>query len=317
MALLVGVLAFWALVALRCRRPAARADYRAKPGADWALDVVSLLAQGVLLPLAHVALAWAVTGALAPELRGSVALPGWLVLPASFVLLDALYYANHRLLHARALWPLHLVHHTVTDLDVLGTARNTLWAHLLLVPFWVTGAAVLVLEDPRAWLAGVTLTAALDLWRHSDLDLPAGGRLERLLGLVLVLPRDHAWHHAADAPPGNFGQNLNVWDRLFGTWLGAPAFAGRPERLGVPTTLSLPRRLLWPFPAHPGAPPPGSPLPVPVPVPVPVPAASDALAPSPEGAPPPGSLPAPPPSSLALALALALPLPLFPLLPPA
>ena len=82
-----------------------------------------------------------------------------------------------------------------------------------------------------------------DLWRHSALHPPKP--LADVLGLVFVLPADHAWHHSAGEPNINFGANLKVWDQLHGTWRAHDAL---PETLGVPLELSLGRKLMWPFP---------------------------------------------------------------------
>jgi sterol desaturase/sphingolipid hydroxylase (fatty acid hydroxylase superfamily) len=157
---------------------------------------------------------------------------------------DYLYYWNHRLLHTRRLWPIHLVHHTVDEMDVLGTSRNTAWTSFFILYVWVNGAMLYLLAEPAGFAAGAALTASLDLWRHSELSPRVGGAVDRALGAVLILPRHHAWHHASDAAPGNFGANFSLWDRLHGTWIER---ADAPARLGVTTTLPVWRQLWWPF----------------------------------------------------------------------
>ena len=163
----------------------------------------------------------------------------------NFVAVDYLYYWNHRLLHTRRLWPVHQVHHTVHEMDVLGTSRNTAWSSLLILYVWVNGAMLFLLAEPAGYALGAAVTASLDLWRHSELSPRAGGALDRLLGRFLVLPRHHAWHHASDEVDANFGANWTLWDRLHGTWLDRD---GAPARLGVATSLPLWRQLWWPLP---------------------------------------------------------------------
>jgi sterol desaturase/sphingolipid hydroxylase (fatty acid hydroxylase superfamily) len=180
---------------------------------------------------------------IAPGAEGVLEVTGWFGFLLAFVAVDYLYYWNHRALHGRTLWPIHRVHHTVSAMDVLGTARNTLWTSLAIVYLWAHGTLVFLLDGGGAagYLAGVTATVALDMWRHSAL----GPRPGSALGLVLITPADHAWHHAAGARAGNFGANLSLWDRLHGTHLTIDRL---PERIGAAAE-SLPvwRQLVWPF----------------------------------------------------------------------
>ena len=183
---------------------------------EWLIDGSGLLLQGAI------ATAFAF---IAP--RGRIDVPFVAQLAISFVAVDYAFYWNHRLLHG-ALWRWHAVHHSARRLDVVVTSRNTLWTPLLIVYVWTTAAAVLLLRDPRGWLLGISLTAALDLWRHSPMTLPAFAR--RTLSLVLITPHEHAWHHSTSRHDVNFGANFSIWDRMHGTY-AAPDDA--PSSLGV------------------------------------------------------------------------------------
>ncbi|HVH46798.1 MAG TPA: sterol desaturase family protein [Labilithrix sp.] len=235
--------AFWGLVAFTAASPARRAWLRARLGKEWALDLTGLLVQGVIVPLAGgVALA-RLLATLMPAAHRSVAVPWLVAFALSFVAIDYLYYWNHRLLHTRALWRFHFVHHTSRRMDVFVTSRNTLWTSALIVYVWANGLFGYLLEDPAGYIAGATLTSILDLARHAPIDLSRWPALERALGSALVLPRDHANHHADTGEHGNYGANLSVWDRLHGTYLG-----GRraPDVLGIRSDLPLARALFWP-----------------------------------------------------------------------
>ena len=111
---------------------------------------------------------------------------------------------------------------------------------------WVNGAFVFLLADPRWFLLGAAVSAALDLWCHSRLGPRPDSALARVLGAVLILPSDHAWHHATDVIGHNFGANLSWWDRLHGT-LYRPGRA--PDALGVDDGLTLGQRLFRPYAA--------------------------------------------------------------------
>lgn len=193
----------------------------------WVVDASGLVIQGIIAA----ALVW-----LVPYRRGMIDIPFLPAFLISFVAVDYAYYWNHRLLHG-ALWRWHAVHHTASRLDVVVTSRNTLWTPLLIVYLWAGAAAVLLLRDPSGFLLGLSLTAVLDLWRHSPLIPPPP--LRRALSWIVVTPHEHAWHHSRSRTDVNFGANLTLWDRLHGTFEASDAL---PAQLGLelPVTLLLP-----------------------------------------------------------------------------
>ncbi|OLP19363.1 sterol desaturase [Leptolyngbya sp. 'hensonii'] len=235
--------AFVSLIALTLVHDRSLTRFRTKSWEDWVLDLVGLGLQGLVIPLLQITVVYRLYQSLWPTLQGIVVIPGSLAFLLSFVLVDYLYYWNHRLLHTRWLWPWHQVHHTVTQMDVLGTSRNSLGSSFLILYLWVHTLALYLLQDPRGYLVGVSLTAMLDLWRHSELnpasDSPVGG----FLSPWLILPQDHTLHHDPTLSPGYYGANLKLWDRLHGT-----------DRLSLLSSatlfpeLPLIRKLFWPFP---------------------------------------------------------------------
>jgi sterol desaturase/sphingolipid hydroxylase (fatty acid hydroxylase superfamily) len=200
--------------------------------ADWILDLSNLMIQGLIIP-------W-VAEILGPSLWGRwVAAGSWNLGLLSgffiqFVLIDWVYYWNHRAMHR--LWPLHRVHHSAKAMDVWVTSRNTLWTSFLLVYFWANTLFLHALSDTTGYRAGIALTAALDLWRHSSVQVNIPG---------LIQPKHHAWHHDAQGRV-HFGANLSLWDRLHGTWQPE---SEPPKQVGIPVPFGLWRQLLWPFEA--------------------------------------------------------------------
>ena len=236
--------AFTVLMLLTLARRSQRLALRSKPRQDWILDVLGLWIQGLAIPVLQVAVVYRLSGALLPAGNGMLTLPPAIAFLLGFAGVDYLYYWNHRLLHGRWLWPLHCVHHTVTHFDVLGTSRNTLWSSFFILYLWVHPLMAYLLVDPRAYLFAASLTAALDLWRHSQLSPRPGSCWDRWLSPWLVLPCDHARHHSSGLPEGNYGANLKLWDR----WHGTATRGDRPlPPLGIPTSLTSMQKLVWPW----------------------------------------------------------------------
>lgn len=220
-------------------------EFKQKKRTDWILDTAGLWVQGLLIPLLQLTLLQTLYQQLIPAWQHSVQLHPILAFVLSFVAVDYLYYWNHRFLHSRWGWFAHQVHHTVSTMDVLGTSRNTLWSSFLIVYLWVHGLAIYLLADPTVYILGVSLTAALDLWRHSRFSPRSGSQLYRWLAGWLMLPQDHGWHHQSSASVDacNYGANLKLWDRLHGTLHSSAQW---PASLGQPSHLSLWRQLLYP-----------------------------------------------------------------------
>ena len=243
MMMLLATLAFWVLCLATFLPRAGRARLASRTRREWVLDGLGLIVQGWVVPLVAAAVLAPLWRLLVPSLAGFLSPPGWVTFLVGFVLVDYLYYWNHRLFHASsALWSLHRVHHTVSSLDVLGTSRNSLWSSFFIVYVWATSLATYLLADPAPYLVAVGVTVMLDLWRHSALDPPE--ILSRALGVLFVMPRDHAWHHAGDGTHGNYGANLVVWDHLHGTRF---AQARSPEQLGLPVSGALADEILRPW----------------------------------------------------------------------
>ncbi|MCU0897439.1 MAG: sterol desaturase family protein [Burkholderiales bacterium] len=128
------------------------------------------------------------------------------------------YYWLHRASHEiRWFWASHQVHHSPNDLN-LSAAYRVGW----------TGRAsgVTIFYLPLAWLGfdpvAIYVIHSLNLlyqfWLHADW-IPRLGPLEA----VLNTPSHHRVHHAANVEylDANYGGILIVWDRLFGTFVGA------------------------------------------------------------------------------------------------
>src|SRR5205085_9902156 len=89
----------------------------ARNSKDWLLDTTGLLVQGIIIPLLQITLIYWLFSLLLPQAKGSLALSPVIAFLLNFVVVDYLYYWNHRLLHGKTLWIAHAVHHTAEHLD--------------------------------------------------------------------------------------------------------------------------------------------------------------------------------------------------------
>ncbi len=241
---MIVLVSFLALTALTFSLRKPRAAALARNASDWILDASGLIVQGILIPVLQASLIYGLLTIIAPTAKGSLELTWVAGFLLNFVAIDYLYYWNHRLLHSKWLWSAHAVHHTPQSADVFITSRNTLWAPLLIVYVWANGFFIFVLKDPSGFILSASITAGLDLWRHTGFAPRPGTRLHRAAALILITPNEHLWHHSSNQTDYNMGANLSVWDRIHGTYYSPD---GRPEQLGVPLSMGLKRKLVFPF----------------------------------------------------------------------
>lgn len=136
----------------------------------------------------------------------------------SLLALDGLIYGQHVLFHRfDVLWRMHKVHHADPDLDVTTAVRF----HPLeiLISLFVKAAAILALGvPPIAVIVFEVLLNGSAMFNHANLEL--GPTVNRILSLFIVTPDMHRVHHVTDidAQNRNFGFNLSLWDRIFGTY---------------------------------------------------------------------------------------------------
>lgn len=210
---------------------------------DWVLDGIGLFFQGIVIPILQMTIVYQIYRHLFTGAETIVINPvaGFCL---SFVFVDYLYYWNHRLFHTNALWFLHKVHHTVTETDVLATSRNTLWTSLLIIYLWIHPLFIYLLQDSTWYVLGASLTSALDLWRHSIFTPKYNSLLYRYLSPWLIIPQDHAWHHASSSIVANYGANLKIWDQIHGTYYESDTV---PKSLGISTNLNIMQKLFYPW----------------------------------------------------------------------
>ena len=209
----------------------------------------------LLVPLAPAGLA-VVAESRGWGLLNLVALPFWLEVAVSLVVLDLVIYFQHVLFHAvPTLWRLHRMHHADVDFDV--TTGSRFHPVEIALSILVKMAAVLVLGPPAAAVVVFdVLLNGTSMFNHGNVRLPP--RLDGVLRWLVVTPDMHRVHHS-DIPAetnSNFGFNLPWWDRLFGTYRAQPRLGHESMTIGLdtfrePGDLHLHRMLVQPL--RPGA----------------------------------------------------------------
>ncbi len=151
----------------------------------------------------------------------------------SVVFLDFVIYLQHVLVHAvPALWRLHRVHHADLDYDVTTGAR--FHPIEIILSMLIKFATILVLGPPVvAVVVFEVILNAMAMFNHANIGLPRG--LDRAIRMLVVTPDMHRVHHSVedDEANSNFGFNLSVWDRLFGTYREQPRAGHEGMQIGI------------------------------------------------------------------------------------
>ena len=175
-----------------------------------------------------------------------VAWPSVLEIGLAVVVLDYAIWLQHVAMHkVPILWRVHQMHHADVDFDVTTALRFH--------PF-ETGLSMLykvawVLALGAAPLAVVLFEVILNgcaMFNHANVNLPR--RLDWILRQVLVTPDMHRVHHSIERREHdtNFGFNLSIWDRLFGTYTPEPEKGHLGMTIGLqPYQSEAPTRLGW------------------------------------------------------------------------
>lgn len=171
----------------------------------------------------------------------------WPLLPQvvlGLVIAELGLYVAHRVAHEwPAFWRFHALHHSVTRLWVINTGRfhivDTCFKGVLgQIPLYLLGAPLPVF----LWISAVT--AVTGLLTHCNVVMRTG-----VLDWVFSTPGLHRWHHSKVLPEGNrnYGENLVLWDQLFGTYHNPPRRP--PVDIGIPGKIArgFVAQLLQPF----------------------------------------------------------------------
>ena len=184
------------------------------------------------------------------------AMPYWLMVLVSVLFLDMAIYWQHRLFHRiPLLWRLHQVHHADPHID--STSGLRFHPLEILLSYFIKLLLVFLLGVPAlAVLLFEIILNASAIFNHSNIRLPA--MIERPLRWFIVTQQMHRIHHSQRVVEtnSNYGFNLSVWDRLFGSYcekarksdaqldIGLVQYLKPEQNTGLAFLLSLPFRLV-------------------------------------------------------------------------
>ncbi len=87
------------------------------------------------------------------------------------------------------------------------------------------------------------------MFNHSNIALPSW--LDRIIRPIFVTPDMHRVHHSVirNETDSNYGFNLAIWDRIFGTYIEQPKEGHDKMEIGLPDYLNTnkPTKLAWSF----------------------------------------------------------------------
>lgn len=176
----------------------------------------------------------------------------WWVVLASVVLLDLFIWYQHLLFHKiPLLWRLHRVHHADLDFDLTTGLRfhpievllSMFIKAALITLFGFPAIAVLLFEIILNGCAMIT---------HSNVRLPQ--KLDSVIRTLFVTPDMHRVHHSwrMEEANSNYGFNLAIWDKLFGTYRSDSVDGQQGITFGITqvpnkAAVPLPKLLTLPF----------------------------------------------------------------------
>ncbi len=209
-----------------------------------------VIADGLYVPihyLMRVAISFVLADALSdlgrqvlPGGRGLLTdLPVWAQAAVVLVVLDLFFYVMHRLKHRwHWWWRLHETHHSSPNLDFLASVRfhpleKVIDRLVFLLPLTLFGAS-----EP-ALLIWSSVDVFFGMLNHANVRVRLGPLIYLFVG-----PEMHRWHHARDPlrRDVNFGNNLSIFDWMFGTAALAP---DDPVEFGIDDQAIYPQGNIW------------------------------------------------------------------------
>lgn len=157
----------------------------------------------------------------------------------SVIILDLVIYFQHLMFHAVPLfWRMHRMHHTDLDFDVTTGLRFHPFE--IILSMLIKFAVILLIGAPAlAVIIFEILLNATSMFNHGNVKMPF--KLDKIIRLFIVTPDMHRVHHSdiVEETNSNFGFNLSLWDRIFGTYKAQPKRGHEAMTIGLTSIRKL------------------------------------------------------------------------------
>lgn len=172
--------------------------------------------------------------------------PYWFEVLLAAVLLDGAIYSQHVASHKiPMLWRFHKVHHADRDIDASTGIRFHPVEIVLSMLYKFALVCLLGAPALGVFIFEVVLNGSA-MFNHANLRLPLW--LDKIIRVVFVTPDMHRVHHSIihRETDSNYGFNLSIWDKLFGTYIDQPEKGHAEMTIGLKEyQTSKPSSLIW------------------------------------------------------------------------
>lgn len=241
----IGVFILMALLEIFFPRKQRKLSMAHRWFVNWSLVIVDTLALRLVMPVLAVGMA-EIAARNGWGLFNAIALPLWVEIVLSILILDLLIYGQHVATHKiPILWRFHKVHHADRDIDATTGVRFHPVEIILSMIYKLVCVIALGPAALAVFLFEVILNATA-LFNHANIRLPLG--FDRVVRTLIVTPDMHRIHHSVyrEETDSNYGFSLSIWDRLFRTYRAEPRDGHDGMVVGLGEYQDVkPARLIW------------------------------------------------------------------------
>jgi sterol desaturase/sphingolipid hydroxylase (fatty acid hydroxylase superfamily) len=173
-------------------------------------------------------------------------MPIWVHVIISAVLLDMAVYWQHVASHKiPMIWAFHKMHHADRDIDATSGIRFHPVEIILSMLYKMVIVLILGPHVVGVLLFEIILNGSA-MFNHANVRLPLWA--DKIIRIVFVTPDMHRVHHSVirKETNSNYGFNLSIWDRVFGSYIAQPQEGHDGMIIGLPEyQTDKPSDIIW------------------------------------------------------------------------